>query len=36
LNHSGSIDVNELKNVAKALGHNLDDQELLTVFDELD
>jgi Ca2+-binding EF-hand superfamily protein len=33
---SGFIDMNELTNVAKALGHELAEEELKLVFDELD
>lgn len=33
---SGSIDMKELTNLSKALGHELGDAELKVVFDELD
>jgi Ca2+-binding EF-hand superfamily protein len=33
---SGYIDINELTNLASALGHQLTEEELATVFSELD
>ena len=34
--NSGFIDMNELTNIASALGHSLAESELKVVFDELD